>query len=151
MVTWRQTVRLFSRCFLILTVVFDLWVNHVPAQAAQPVSSGQDIRQCQVYSYLYLHFIIMQRRELTLGSPAEVGHDRRDERPLDSGRSTAALLQSDTQHKSPHSPSLRCPAQTGCSRVPFEVKGLRSAVALDYVQHGTPLPGQSVEAVGHRS
>lgn len=38
----------FSRCSLILTVVLDLWLHSVSAQAAHPVASEQDKKQHQV-------------------------------------------------------------------------------------------------------
>lgn len=50
LVTCRQSVCqcVFSRCSLILTVVCNLWLCNISAQAAHPVTSEQDKKQHQV-------------------------------------------------------------------------------------------------------
>lgn len=46
---WQSIYRcVFSRCSLVLTVVLDLWLHDVSAQAAHPVASEQDEEQHQV-------------------------------------------------------------------------------------------------------
>lgn len=99
-----------------------------------------------------MHWIKFRLRykKLTRGSLAETGCGKTDERLLDSGHSTAGPLQSGTQHRSPHSPSLRCSGQAGLPLRLFEQRGLQSEAASDLDQCGTPLPGQSEAAAGRR-
>ena len=90
----------------------------------------------------------LQYKKLTRGSSAETGCGRTDERLLDSGHSTAAPLRSYTRRRSPHSPSLRCPAQAPLCL--SEQQGWRSEAASEQDRRGTPLPGRSEAVVGHQ-